>query len=86
MIVVEKILGGDSAADRLLVDAYYATKRANGYTTDEIETKRKSLQGVLVPLTAEGNIAMLRAEGFKVSQFWQALNFASWLAVKPRGS
>jgi hypothetical protein len=41
------------------------------------------LQGVLVPLTAAGNESMLRAEGFRVQQFWQALNFAGWLAVKP---
>lgn len=82
MIVVEKILGPDASADRVLVDAYYAMKRANGYSVDEIEAKRKSLQGVLVPLTAEGNEQMLRAEGFRVQQFWQALNFAGWLAIK----
>lgn len=85
MIVVEKILGDDAAADRLLTDGYYAIKRANGYTADDIDAKRKSLQGVLVPLTAAGNEAMLRAEGFRVQRFWQALNFAGWLAVKPGG-
>lgn len=85
MIVVEKVLGPDAAGDRLLVDAYYAMKRANGYSTDDIETKRKSLQGVLVPQTAEANEQMLRAEGFRVYRFWQALNFAGWVAVKPKG-
>jgi tRNA (cmo5U34)-methyltransferase len=85
MIVVEKILGPDAAADRVLVDNYYRMKSDNGYSRDDIETKRRALQGVLVPLTAEGNVAMLRAEGFRVSQFWQALNFAGWLAVKPKG-
>lgn len=83
MIVVEKILGDDSAADRLLVNSYYAQKRANGYSADDIDAKRKSLQGVLVPLTAAGNEQMLRAEGFRVQRFWQALNFAGWLAIKP---
>lgn len=82
-IVVEKVLGADAAADRVLVDTYYAIKRANGYTEDQIDAKRKSLQGVLVPLTAKGNEQLLRAEGFRVQQFWQALNFASWIAVKP---
>jgi tRNA (cmo5U34)-methyltransferase len=86
LIVVEKVLGPDAAADRLLVDAYYRMKRTNGYSTDDIETKRKALQGVLVPLTADGNEQMLRAEGFRVYQFWQALNFAGWLAIKPKGS
>ncbi|MBC7819092.1 MAG: methyltransferase domain-containing protein, partial [Planctomycetaceae bacterium] len=52
MIVVEKTLGSDAASDRLLVDTYHAHKRANGYSTDEVEAKRQALQNVLVPLTA----------------------------------
>jgi tRNA (cmo5U34)-methyltransferase len=82
-IVVEKILGPDAAADKLLVDRYYEFKADNGYSEEQIREKRRSLQGVLVPLTAEGNVAMLEAEGFRVTQFWQHLNFAGWLAVKP---
>jgi tRNA (cmo5U34)-methyltransferase len=84
IIVVEKVLGADAAADRLLVDTYHAHKRASGYSRDDIDAKRKSLQGVLVPLTAEGNESLLRAEGFRVQQFWQALNFVGWLAIKPK--
>jgi tRNA (cmo5U34)-methyltransferase len=83
LVLVEKVLGPDADADRLLVRSYYDLKRANGYTQDQIESKRKSLEGVLSPLTAAANVAMLQAEGFRVSQFWQALNFAGWLAVKP---
>jgi tRNA (cmo5U34)-methyltransferase len=86
MVIVEKVLGPDAAADRLFVDAYYTIKRENGYSADDIEAKRLSLQGVLVPLTADANAAMLRAEGFRVQQFWQALNFAGWLAIKPKGA
>ncbi len=84
MIVVEKTLGNDAAADRLLVDSYYTQKRAAGYGQEEIEAKRKSLQGVLVPLTADANVSMLRAEGFRVQEFWRALQFAAWIAVKPK--
>lgn len=84
MIVVEKILGPDAAADRLLVEHYYRLKGGNGYTSDQIAAKRRSLEGVLVPLTAAGNVALLEAEGFRVTQFWQHLNFAGWLAVKPK--
>lgn len=86
MIFVEKVLGSNAAADRLFVDAYYAMKRANGYSADDIEAKRVALQGVLVPMTADANAAMLRSEGFRVEQFWQALNFAGWLAIKPKGA
>lgn len=80
-----RILGDDDATNRLLVDRYYSIKKANGYSSESIEAKRKSLQGALVPLTADGKESMLRAEGFRVQQFWQSLNFAGWLAFKPRG-
>jgi tRNA (cmo5U34)-methyltransferase len=83
MILVEKILGDDASTNRLLVDLYYGLKRGNGYTQDQIDAKRKSLEGVLVPLTAAGNVALLESEGFRVSPFWQAINFVGWLAVKP---
>jgi tRNA (cmo5U34)-methyltransferase len=86
LVLVEKVLGSDAAGERLLVDTYHALKRANGYSADDIEAKRLSLKGVLVPLTAEANEQMLRAEGFHVVPFWRALNFAGWFAVKPRGA
>jgi tRNA (cmo5U34)-methyltransferase len=86
MIVVEKVLGPDAAGDRLLVDSYYDRKRANGYSADDIDAKRVALQGVLVPQTAEANEQMLRAEGFRVVPFWRSLNFAGWLAIKPKGA
>ena len=85
MIVVEKTLGNDSATERLFVETYLSMKGDNGYSAADITTKQKSLEGVLVPLTPEGNEAMLRAEGFRVSRFWTWCNFAGWLAVKPQG-
>lgn len=84
MIVVEKCLGDDAAADDLLVSSYYRMKADHGYTAEQIASKRRSLEGVLVPLTAAGNEAMLRAEGWKVQRFWQHLQFAGWIAVKPK--
>ncbi|HEV2294081.1 MAG TPA: methyltransferase domain-containing protein [Tepidisphaeraceae bacterium] len=82
LIVVEKTLGPDSATQALFVNRYHALKRENGYTAEQVRAKAESLQGVLVPLTPEGNEQMLRAEGFKVSRFWQHLNFCGWLAIK----
>jgi tRNA (cmo5U34)-methyltransferase len=83
-ILVEKSLGVSADFDRLLTDTFHGHKRGNGYTQEQIDAKRKSLRGVLMPLTAEANEAMLRAEGFHVQPFWRALNFAGWLAVKPK--
>ena len=58
-------------------------KRENGYTEEEIQRKRLSLEGALVPLTARMNEDMLRGAGFhEVDCFWRWMNFAGWIAVK----
>lgn len=82
-IVVEKVLGETPTSQGLLVDIYHKFKSEKGYTDEQIEEKRKSLQGVLVPLRASENEAMLKDAGFSnVQRFWQCLNFAAWMATK----
>lgn len=82
-IVVEKVLGETPTSQALLVDIYHNYKSEKGYTAEQIEEKRKSLQGVLVPLRASENEAMLKDAGFSnVQRFWQCLNFAGWMATK----
>jgi len=82
-IIVEKILGETPLCQDLLVDIYHTFKADNGYTHEQIEEKRKSLQGVLVPLRGSENEKMLKDAGFiNVQRFWQCLNFAGWVAFK----
>lgn len=82
-IMVEKVLGASANIDRTMVASYYDLKRRNGYTEEQIQRKRMSLEGVLVPLTAHMNEEMLRAAGFnQVDCFWRWMNFAGWIAVK----
>ena len=82
-IFVEKVLGNTSQLDSVLVKEYYALKSANLYTQEQIESKRKSLEGVLVPLTAAWNEDLLKQTGFRqIDCFWRQLNFAGWIAVK----
>lgn len=52
-LLVEKVLGADAFADRMLVETYYDRKGENGYTAEQITAKRRSLEGVLVPVTAD---------------------------------
>jgi tRNA (cmo5U34)-methyltransferase len=67
----------------MLVDEYYRIKAENAYTQEQISAKRKSLEGVLVPITARWNEEMLKEAGFRsVDCFWRYLNFAGWVAVK----
>ena len=66
-----------------MVDAYLDGKRAAGYTEDQIQRKKLSLEGVLVPVTARWNEELLRMAGFRsVDCFWRWMNFAAWIAVK----
>ena len=82
-ILVEKVLGNSAKLDNVFVDEYYNIKREHGYTEELIKNKRKSLEGVLVPLTANFNEYLLNMCGFKkVDCFWRCLNFSGWIAIK----
>jgi tRNA (cmo5U34)-methyltransferase len=83
LVLVEKVRGTSDVTDALMVDLYHGLKRVHGYGEDEIERKRLSLEGVLVPQTAAWNEAVLRDVGFRdVECFWRCLNFAGWVGVK----
>lgn len=83
LILVEKVLGGTSSINDAMVENYWRMKMQNGYTADEVERKRLSLEGVLVPLTARMNEEQLHIAGFReVDTFWRWMNFAAWIAVK----
>lgn len=83
LILVEKVLGNTGHLNGILVQEYYDIKREKGYSDEQIERKRLSLEGVLVPITARWNEDMLREAGFdQIDCFWRSLNFAGWVAVK----
>ncbi|MDX2231335.1 MAG: methyltransferase [Leptolyngbyaceae cyanobacterium bins.349] len=83
LILVEKVIGATADLDDCMVNLYYALKGQNGYSQDEIQRKRLSLEGVLVPVTARWNEELLSGAGFRqVDCFWRWMNFAGWVAVK----
>ena len=83
LIIVEKILGGSAELDAAMVDLYYQMKAKNGYSQEQIDRKRLSLEGVLVPVTARWNEEMLKMSGFsQVDCFYRWCNFAGWVALK----
>ena len=82
-IFVEKVLGSTSKINQFMVEIYHNMKRKHGYTDEQIERKKLSLEGVLVPVTAKWNEDMLRNVGWKyVDCFWRWMNFAGWIAIK----
>lgn len=83
LIIVEKVLGNTYEIDEIMVNEYYKLKADNLYTQEQIKAKRKSLEGVLMPLTENWNINLLKETGFKkIDCFWRYLNFAGWIAIK----
>lgn len=82
-ILVEKVLGATGRLDTLLVNIYHQMKRENGYSDEEIDRKRLSLEGRLVPVTAAWNQQLLESAGFRqVECIWRWMNFAAWVAVR----
>lgn len=82
-IFVEKVLAASAETDELFTEVYYDMKRKNKYSEEQIQNKRKSLSGVLVPVSANENRNFLQETGFKrIECFWRCLNFAGWIAYK----
>ena len=77
------VRGNTFEIDDILVNKYYGMKKEHQYTEKQIKEKRKSLEGVLVPITAAWNEDLLRQTGFKhIDCFWRCLNFCGWIAIK----
>lgn len=82
IILVEKVIGSSADIDAILVNAYYDMKHQAGYEWSDIERKRLSLQGVLMPFEASWNQELLQKAGFtQVDVIWRTLNFCGWLAL-----
>jgi len=83
LFMVEKVLGATATLDTLLVAEYYDFKRRNGYTEEQIVRKKLALEGVLVPMSMNVNIEMLKEAGFRdVDVYWRSGNFAGFVAIK----
>lgn len=81
-ILVEKVICNSWQIDSIITEEYYNLKR-EFYTEEQIQRKRLSLEGSLVPVTMDMNIQMLKSSGFsKVDVFWRSLNFCGFLALK----
>jgi len=83
LVLSEKLEFTDKAKQQQFTDLHYEFKRANGYSELEISQKRSALENVLIPDSLEVHKKRLTQAGFQqVSQWFQCLNFASFLAVK----
>ena len=82
-IFVEKIICDNYNFSALYEKLYYDMKHINGYSIEEIRDKKLKLEGVLVPVTSQFNLDLMRQAGFtKVDVFWRDLNFIGYIAMK----
>lgn len=83
LFLSEKLTIEDDVMNTLLIDNHHQFKRNNGYSDLEISQKRTALENVMIPDTANCHIHRLQQAGFThISQWYQNLNFASFIAVK----
>ncbi len=81
LVLSEKFIHGDPQTDHALTELYFDFKRRHGYTELEIARKREALENVLVPLSTDDNLQMLREAGFARSEvLLKWFNFATIVA------
>lgn len=79
LIVSEKLR--ETQLEDLTTDVYYQIKKENGYTEEQIKSKREALENYLVPMTFSQNESLLNRFR-KISCYWKCLNFAAWICIK----
>ena len=83
LLISEKVLEKNGAISELFIDKYYDFKKEMGYSDLEIAKKREALDKVLIPMTTNAEIRLLKEGGFnEVSIFFKWFNFSSFIAVK----
>jgi tRNA (cmo5U34)-methyltransferase len=83
LLMAEKVLVEDSLLNRLYIELYYRYKSRQGYTAEEIQRKRESLENVLVPYRVEENVQLLQRCGFStVDTCFRWFNWAAFVAIK----
>lgn len=83
LILVEKLVSDTDAIEDCFTELYYGMKKKHGYTEEQIQRKRISLECVMQPVSAFQNEDLLKQAGFKkIECFWRHLNFAGWVAIK----
>lgn len=85
VLILSEKLTFERRQQQLFTDLHHAFKQANGYSDLEISQKRTALENVLLPETMEQHRQRLLESGFAAIYCWyQCLNFASLIALKPK--
>ncbi|HEU5074082.1 MAG TPA: methyltransferase domain-containing protein [Polyangiaceae bacterium] len=84
-VLAEKVLREDPIHEAHCQRQHYAFKRRQGLSEQEIALKARSIEGCLIPLTDQENVALLRDAGFaEIQLVFRSACFDAWVAVRPR--
>ncbi|AHE97599.1 methyltransferase domain-containing protein [Thioalkalivibrio paradoxus] len=79
----EKVRGPDARFQDMLNALYTEYKLEQGYQSEEIVAKMRSLKGVLEPFSSEGNLGLLQRAGFTdITTVFKYICFEGFLAIK----
>lgn len=82
-ILFEKVRANDARFQDILTGLYTDFKLDQGYSSEEIVAKSKSLKGVLEPFSTQGNIDLMKRAGFvDIITIQKYMNFEGFLAIK----
>jgi len=82
-IMFEKVRAPDARFQDMMVTLYNDFKLAQGFSTEEIVQKTRSLKGVMEPFSTEGNRDLLKRAGFvDVMTVQKYVCFEGFLAIK----
>lgn len=82
-VLYEKVRANDARFQDIITGLYQDYKLDQGYTSEEIISKSRSLKGILEPFSTQGNKDMLKRAGFQdIITIQKYMNFEGILAIK----
>ena len=82
-VLFEKVRGPDARFQDMMVSLYNDFKSRNGFSSDEILNKSRSLKGVMEPFSTAGNLGLLERAGFTdVMPLMKYVCFEGYIAIK----
>lgn len=82
-LLFEKVRAPDARFQDMMASIYMDFKTDQGYTSDEIMAKARSLKGILEPFSTQGNLDLLKRAGFvDITVVMKYVCFEGFLAIK----
>ncbi len=83
LLLFEKVRSQDARFQDMMSALYVEYKFNEGYSSDQILAKARSLKGVLEPFSTQGNLDLMTRSGFiDITTIMKYICFEGFLAIK----